>query len=133
MYALQSRARHRPKNTITRVRVNTMASSGVSRAQENKRIRQEALREQLSKGKHIEHVIEISNKLNDLDSELDALEITRLKAAADLKMKVVDKYLPALKQTDMDINADITATEKTRGELEARLLASGINPEELPE
>ena len=76
-----------------------MAASGVTRAQENKRIRQEALREQLSNGKHIEHVVDIANKLMDLDVSLEAGEVQRLKIAADLKVKLIDKYLPTEKPT----------------------------------
>jgi len=43
--------------------------SGVSAAQANKAVRQEALREQLSKGKHVEHVLEMANKLANLSDE----------------------------------------------------------------
>lgn len=74
-----------------------MPASGISRANENKRIRQEALREQLSVGGHIQHVIDNAKKLQDLDEELDSLKIQRLKAAADIKMKLINKYLPDLK------------------------------------
>ena len=70
---------------------------GISRAEQNRAIRQEALREQLSQGKHIEHVIDIAKKLEDLDDELKVPEINRLKAAADIRMKLIDKYLPSIK------------------------------------
>ena len=75
--------------------------SGESRANHNKAIRQEALREQLSQGKHVEHVIDISNKLTDLPKELTSVEANRLKAAADIKMRLIDKYLPSLKAVEM--------------------------------
>ena len=74
--------------------------SGESRAEQNRRIRQDKLREQLSNQKHIEHVVEIANKLTDLDKELDSLKIQRLKAAADIKKGLIGKYLPDLKQVD---------------------------------
>ena len=78
-----------------------MASSGVSRAQENKRIRQEALREQLANKGLVQHVLEISRKLQTLDDELDSLQIQRLKASADIQNKLIDKYLPSLKATEV--------------------------------
>lgn len=78
-----------------------MAKSGNSRANENRRIRQEALREQLSNGKHVEHV-DIAQKLSDLDAEpLEAADVQRLKAAADIKMRLINKYLPDLKAVEV--------------------------------
>ena len=64
--------------------------SGVSAAQANKAIRQEALREQLSKGKHVEHVLEMATQLSDLNTILEPTDIQRLKAAFDIKMKLID-------------------------------------------
>lgn len=78
-----------------------MARSGVSRAQENKAIRQKALREQLAAQGHHQHVNDIIDKLQDLDSELDANQVTRLKAAADLKMKLIAKYLGDMKAVEV--------------------------------
>ena len=78
-----------------------MAASGNSRAQENRKIRQDALREQLANKGLVQHVLEISDKLSNLDEELDALEIQRLKAAADIKKGLISKYLPDLKAVEL--------------------------------
>lgn len=78
-----------------------MAESGKSRANENKRIRQEALREQLSQGKHVEHVIDIAKKLTDLGNRLENQQVNRLKIAADIKLRLINKYLPDLKAVEM--------------------------------
>ena len=67
----------------------------------NRRIRQDALREQLSQGKHVEHVIEIANKIANDTLELDALMVQRLKAAAEIKCKLISKYLPDLKAVEV--------------------------------
>lgn len=67
----------------------------------NRRIRQDALREQLSQGKHVEHVIEIANKIANETLELDALMVQRLKAAAEIKCKLISKYLPDLKAVEI--------------------------------
>lgn len=75
--------------------------SGVSRAQANKAIRQEALREQLSNQKHVEHVIELIKKVQDFGTDLDALQIQRVKIAIDARMKLVGKYLPDLKAMEL--------------------------------
>lgn len=79
-----------------------MAASGVSRANANRAIRQEALRESLAAGGHLQHVVDMTQKLADLDdSELDALEVTRLRAAIDAKLRLVAKYLPDLKSMEL--------------------------------
>ena len=66
---------------------------------ENRAIRQEALREQLSKQKHIEQVVDIATKLGDVDNELDPA--SRLKAAADLRLKLISKYLGDVKAVEV--------------------------------
>ena len=78
-----------------------MAKSGESRAEANRRIRQEALREQLAAKGLIQHVLEISDKLADLDEELDSNQVNRLKSSADIKAKLINKYLPDLKAMEL--------------------------------
>lgn len=80
-----------------------MSGSGLSVADRNKRIRQEALRDQLANKGLVQQVLEISEKIGDLSKDLEKDKIDRLKIAADLKMKLVAKYLPDLRQTDLDI------------------------------
>ncbi len=77
-----------------------MARSGVTRAQENRAIRQEALREQLEGKGLMQQAIEIANKLEDLTITLEAVEVQRLKASADTKMKLVAKYMPDMKSVE---------------------------------
>jgi len=79
-----------------------------TRAMENRAIRQEALREQLSKQKHVEHVIEIAEKLTEPTIELDALMISRYKIVIDTKLKLLNKYLPDLKSVDIDMDANLS-------------------------
>jgi len=71
--------------------------SGKTRAAANKAVRQEALREQLSAQGHVQHVVDISTKLANLDIEIDSNSVHRLKAAADIKLKLIAKYAPDLK------------------------------------
>lgn len=78
-----------------------MPATGVSRAQENRRIRQEALREQLAEQGHVQHVVENIAKLEDFNTDID---VHRLKAAIDARMKLIAKYLPDLKQTEIEGN-----------------------------
>ena len=74
-----------------------MPARGVSRAEENRRIKQEALREFLSKQKLIEKVLNNVKILEDLDpqdgSELDSVQVQRLTSANATRMKLINKYL----------------------------------------
>ena len=79
-----------------------MSGSGLSAADRNKKIRQESLRELLSNKGLAQQVLEIAEKIGDLSQELEKDKIDRLKIAADLKMKLVAKYLPDLKHSEVD-------------------------------
>ena len=72
-----------------------------TRAQENRAIRQEALREQLAEQGHVQHVVEIAGLLSQLDNDLDQLAVSRLKAAADIKMKLIGKYIGDVKAVEI--------------------------------
>ena len=76
-----------------------MAATAVHK---NRNIRKEALREQLSQQKHVQHVIDIADKLSNPDSELESTDIQRYAKAADIKLKLIDKYLPSLKQSEIN-------------------------------
>jgi len=74
---------------------------GRTRAMENRAIRQEALREQLSKQKHIEQVVDIATKLGDVDNDLDPATANRLKASAELRLRLISKYLGDVKAVEV--------------------------------
>lgn len=80
--------------------------SGESRAQANRRIRQEALREQLRANGHISQLIENTEKLQDLGQDLDANQVQRLRAANDTHKFAIDKYLPSLKAIEVTGDPD---------------------------
>jgi len=82
-----------------------------TRAQQNRAIRQEALRESLAAGGHLEHVVEMIAKIADVDNELEASDISRFKIAAELKLRLIAKYLPDVKQ--VELQAEHTGTIAT--------------------
>ena len=63
--------------------------------------RQEALREMLSRKCTVEQVIEISSKIAELGGALDAIQVSRLKAACDIKLRLISKYLPDVKAVEI--------------------------------
>ena len=94
---------------------------GISRADANRMLRQEALREQLSAQGHEQHIVEISDIFRDLTRELDSSDIQRLLAASENHRAMLSKYLPDLKQSDSTITMDARITDATDAELDARL------------
>lgn len=89
---------------------------GTTALHKNRAIRQQALREQLSKGKHVEHVLDIADKLSDPLSTLEPIDVQRYKAAADIKLKLISKYLPDLRSMELTGDQDnpVSITEITR-------------------
>lgn len=82
------------------------------RPTKNRQVRQEALREQLTAQGHIQHVIDIAENLRNNHLELEASSINALKSAADIKLKLINKYLPDLKQVEAEMTGDMGLTIK---------------------
>ena len=78
----------------------------MTRAQTNRKIRQDSLREQLANQKHIEQVVESIKKLEELDTEMDSVSVSRSKGAINSRIKLVSKYLPDLKSIELSGDED---------------------------
>jgi len=78
----------------------------------SRQIRQESLRELLEKQGHLQHILKLADDLAGLDTELDALQIQRLRAVIDTKLKLLNKYLPDLKAVEVSgtLDTGITVT-----------------------
>ena len=79
----------------------SVAKDSKTAAHRNRAIRQEALREQLSQQGHEQYISEIIANLSDPELEYDSLWVQRLKAAADLRLKLMAKYIPDLKSQEL--------------------------------
>jgi len=75
--------------------------SNNSAAQRNRKLRQDALREQLSQQKHEEQVIGIIDDLTNSELEFDSLMIRRKEIALNAHLKLMAKYIPDLKSTEL--------------------------------
>lgn len=69
-------------------------------AQKNRAIRQEALRDQLANQKHVEHVVDMVEKIRDPSNDIDNQMLNRYKIAIDTKLALIKKYIPDLKATE---------------------------------
>ena len=79
-----------------------MPKQGQSKAQANRAMRQEALRETLSSQGHIQHVIENITKIECLDesSETFSNALNKYKVANEQRLRLINKYLPDLRATE---------------------------------
>jgi hypothetical protein len=86
-------------------------------AAKNKAIRQEALREQLSNGGHVQHVVDIARKLQEGHLVLESTHIAALKAAADIKLRLIGKYIPDLKSIEVSQDPENPIVELSNTDL----------------
>lgn len=78
-----------------------MPKQGQSVGDVNRAIRQEDLRKKLSEGKHLHYAIESIIKVEGLKpSDTSTQELAILKTAAELRLRLVNKYLPDLKAVE---------------------------------
>lgn len=75
--------------------------SNNSAAQRNRRLRQDALREQLAQQKHEEQAIGIIEDLTNSELEFDSLMIRRKEVALNAHLKLMAKYIPDLKSQEL--------------------------------
>jgi hypothetical protein len=78
-----------------------MPKSGQSRADANRKIRKDALIEQLKHKGLCQQVIETCEKLANLDMPMESIDVQRLKAANDGRLALVKKYLPDAKAIEL--------------------------------
>lgn len=70
-------------------------------AQRRRAVSKEALRDQLRAGGHLQHVIDMADKIADPDELIESDMLARYKIAIDTKLKLVSKYLPDVKSVEV--------------------------------
>jgi hypothetical protein len=73
------------------------------RAAQNRAIRQDALREWLSKKCTAQHLVDNIIKIEGLDTSDENFqnELAKYKVANEQRLRILDKYLPSLKSTEL--------------------------------
>jgi len=69
--------------------------------QRNRAARQEEMRNKIEASGYESHVAEVVKKLLDPEQEFDSIEVQRMKSAADLSIKMMAKFMPDLKSTEI--------------------------------
>lgn len=101
------------------------ADRGVTRGQLNRKVRQEALRDQLSAQGHVQHVIDIVEEVNDLAKPMENIELQRKKVVIDTKLKLINKYLPDVKQQEIIDNTEVDKAMDKLTDAELETIANG--------
>lgn len=98
---------------------------GQTRAQAIREEKRQEIIESLRARGLVQQVVETSEKLADLSQELDTIQVQRLRAANDSRLALVKKYLPDMKQSDINFISDLTieAYELSETERSARIAA----------
>jgi hypothetical protein len=73
-------------------------------AQKNRSIRQDSLREWLSKKCTAQHLVDNIEKIEGLDPECESFvnELAKRKVANEQRLKIMNKYLPDLSHTSIE-------------------------------
>lgn len=79
-------------------------------AQKQRAMRQETLREWLSQKCTAQHLVDNLEKIEKLDPESESFsnELTKYKTANDQRLRIMSKYLPDLKQQEIQLEAEHT-------------------------
>lgn len=96
-----------------------------TKAQENRAIRQEALRQQLQAQGHLQHVVDLLDKVGDPEEVITPDMLNRYQIVIGNKLKLVNKYLPDLK------SAEVTGEGGGAIESESKLDLSKASAEQL--
>jgi hypothetical protein len=98
---------------------------GVTRSALNRKVRQEALRDQLSAQGHVQHVIDIVEEVNNLNNPMENIDLQRKKVVIDTKLKLINKYLPDVKQQEVIDSTDVDKAMDKLTDAELEAIASG--------
>ena len=96
------KAKKKPARKQPKPSERTTNATGKTRANQNREIRREELRRQLAEQCRVQHIIDNVNKLEDLKINMESLDVQRIRAANDTRVKLLSKYLPDLKQVEID-------------------------------
>ena len=99
------RGQDRASSQLTVVNPIRMAGIGYSvaktRAQLSRETRQAEMRKKIEASGYESHVHEVVKKLLDPEQEFDSIDVQRMKSAADLSIKMMAKFMPDLKSTEI--------------------------------
>lgn len=114
-----------------------------TRAQENRAIRKEGLREVLSKQKHIEQVIKNIKKMEELTlSQTEVINgehqdahflLNKLKVANEQRLRLISKYLPDLKSVAPGVEFEFPKEAKPHEQAMSVMsaMANGLIPPDI--
>ena len=99
------------------------APRGHSRAAQNRKLRRDALREELQAREYVRLVLRIADRLDPASEESwEPEQVPALKAKADIYFRLLDKCLPNLRPVELPVTVNLageTLTEKGKAVIDA--------------
>lgn len=84
--------------------------TGNSRAAQNRKIRREALREELATKEYLRQVESIAKRLDpDAKNAFEPEQVPMVKSRADIYLRLLDKCLPSLRPIDLPVSLALPA------------------------
>lgn len=99
--------------------------NGQTRAAAIRETKRREILESLKQRGLVQQVVETADKLADLDKPLDSGDVQRLKAANDARLALIKKYLPDLKQAEIDLSERGLGTTKNLEDEELEAIING--------
>lgn len=111
---------------------NSKKPSGHSRAAQNKKIRRDALREELQSREYIRQLGSIEERLDpDADDHYEREDIPMVRERANILFRLLDKCLPNLRPADIPVQVPAGDSLTDRGTAILTAMANGdITPNE---
>jgi hypothetical protein len=78
-----------------------------TRAQKNRQIRKDALRDYIKERGSVQYLFDLIEKIEGLnpDSDVFSNDLAKYKAALDARIKMIGKYMPDLKAQELDLTS----------------------------
>ena len=95
--------------------VKQNAPRGHSRAAQNRKLRRDALREELQAREYVRQVLRIADRLDPASKESwEPEQVPSLKAKADIYFRLLDKCLPNLRPVELPVMVSLTGETLTQ-------------------
>ncbi len=124
----EDKAKKKPARKQPKPSERTTNQVGITRANKNREIKREELRRYLQERGKVQYIFDNIEKIEDLSGkkskeniDLDANAISRLRLATDTRVKLLSKYLPDLKQVEIDDSEKANFSDLSDEQLAVRI------------
>lgn len=89
-----------------------MAGKQATLKSKQREVRREELLRYLSENNRVQHIIDSIEKIEDVNTPLEPVQVQRLKTAMDARISLLKKYLPDMKAMEIEANVNQVSHEE---------------------